>query len=107
MLNFVMQLILPASPMMMQQGLAFDWGRFIQLYAKQNNHPELLNMLKNVSPSPYESSDRASVKPPVTTRNYQRTSVPQSSREGNTQALLQLAAGANPQSSQMRGLGAG
>lgn len=102
-LTLLTQIIMPALPFIQQSGTTIDWGRLIQLLAKQQDLPELLNVIKTQAPNPYQQGSGDSPgKAPVTKRTYERVSRPAASREGNTQTLMQMAAGA--QSSQVSAL---
>lgn len=104
-MNLLSQLIIPSLPFMEAQGVTMDWSRVIQLLAKQNNLPELNNLVRTQAPNPYQSDTGSrGGKPANTKRTYERVSRPAATREGNTQTLMQLAAG-GAQQSQVAALG--
>lgn len=105
-LGLMTTIVMPALPYIQQAGVQVNWQRFIQLLAKENSLPELNNIFETGT-NPYVAqggAPDAPGKPPVSTRNYVRTSRPAASREGNTQTLMQMAAGGGVQDSQASAL---
>lgn len=105
------ELMLPAAPLMAQQGIGLDFEGLIKLYAKYANVPELLDTIlfmegeMNPSRGPVDPAGSGMAKPASTTRNYVRTNRPGATRQGADQTLVNTLMGGNPQASERAAIG--
>lgn len=102
--SLVTQLILPALPMMQQQGVEVDFSVLLQLLANENAMPELNNIIKTGVPNAYSAGSDSPPKPAVTSRTYERVNRPGATREGNTQTMMQMASGKGVQPAQQQAM---
>ena len=100
--------VIPLAPLLQQQGMKPNMGKFLELMAKYSNAEELLDIV-----APLDEQDLAKMQQmsemaagpggpggqdrptqsPVTTRRNIRENVPGSSREGRDEAMMQLLSG--------------
>jgi hypothetical protein len=112
-MQVLQQVIMPALPMMKEQGVSLKWPALLEMISKFGNLPELGDILA-VGPPPDQqgpmqiAQQAASDQPPapaVTTRNTVRTNRPGMTREGQSQVMQQLLAGSTLQSGQRAAVG--
>ena len=101
------QMVFPILPILQEQGINLNAQNLFQYLSKYMDLPELNNIFEYAGvPLPGVGPDKSGSKMPInTTRTYERVNRPGATKEGNTQTLLQQAAGANPQESQVAALG--
>jgi hypothetical protein len=71
------QYVMPALPMLAQQGRGLDFDKLLELVSRYLNLPELQHVLKNVPVSGNDFDGGGNAPSAPTQRNYTRTSVPQ------------------------------
>jgi len=101
----VSQLALPMMPFLQQQGIGLDAQALFSYLSKYLSLPELRQILQNLGS--VEAQSQSGEQPrqsPVSHRTYERVNRPGATRQGNTQTMLQAAAGANPQGAQRAAL---
>jgi len=91
-LNQVVQsVIMPAMPLMQQQGLGLDMGALLRIYSQYSNMPELNEIVTQQGQPPEQGMGRdqeSQGRPPVTHRTNERISRPGSTRAGGEQVLI-------------------
>lgn len=97
--QFVMQMLMPAMPLLQQNGIALDWEKLFKIFAQGMRLPELNDIIKyqqgeshppDGMPQGQQQQPAAlqkMAKPPQTTRNYVRSNVPVGSSQGKSQQL--------------------
>lgn len=101
-MQMVTGLLLPAAPMMMQQGFQIDWGQIIALLTKYLDFADLQQIVKK-GPPPQQMGAAQQAQgalqngpqSPVTQRTQIRRNVPMMTNRGHSQVMQQLLAGAN------------
>lgn len=95
--------IMPLLPMMAAQGAQIDVQAICSFLAKHAALPELDEFVKFVTPmqsDPVQGNpnpEQMSMKPPVTTRRYERVNRPGGTRSGNDNSLAKILMGGNLQ----------
>lgn len=80
------------------QGNTIDWQYFTELYADYNNLPELEELVILANPTDQgPQQGEAPIKPPMTTRNYNRRSSGSVNQQGQQQAMISQLMGAKLQ----------
>lgn len=106
------ELIAPMIPAMQQQGITMDFESFFRKIAKLGNIPELNDILIYAGQSaenepfgqPPSKIGNELGKAPVTTRRYERRSIPGASNPGKSQIMQQALLGGKPQQSEVASL---
>ena len=107
------ELISPMIPAMQQQGITMDFESFFRKIAKLGNIPELNDILIYAGQSPENEPfgqppskiTNELGKAPVTTRRYERRSIPGATNGGKSQIMQNLLTGGNPQPKEMAAIG--
>lgn len=104
--DFVTRILLPAAPMLIQQGISLDWEKFFKLFAKYMHLPEIADLVVYARGEQFPS--RESIDPPgmpqSTTRTNVRVNAPAGTRQGKDQVMASALMGVNSQPSEMAGL---
>jgi len=88
-MNIFREVILPLLPMFQQQGLGVDLPQFMKLIGKYTNQEDDLgSILRTIQPVMPQADSMG--KPPVTSRNYTRKSVPGSSQGSMDEVMAAL-----------------
>lgn len=103
------QVAFPMLPFLQQQGINLNLQNLFQYLSKYLDLPEL-NQIFEYSAPPVgglgeDNRRMEQTSSPVSHRTYERVNRPGATREGNTQTMLNLAAGGNPQQSEQAALG--
>jgi hypothetical protein len=111
MMQLVQQVLLPALPLLQQQGIAIKWKDLLEMIGRYGDFPDLAAIVA-VGPPP-EMQGAAEVAqqaaepphaPPVTTRTNVRVSRPGMTRQGQSDVMAQLAmGGGQPKQAAMAG----
>ena len=111
----MMNVLLPAMPMLQEQGLALNLREYLRIFSKYADLPELNNLITNseralqpLGPQPTDPAaeeggggpDGRTESPSVTRRINERVSRPGATRQGAEQSLIQTLMGGNPQPSE-------
>lgn len=92
-----LQLILPLLPQMMQQGVQIKWPQLMQLLAKYDDLPELMDILE-IGPPPQAQGPMTmghqATKAPITSRTNIRQSKPTMTDRGHSMMMQQALMGA-------------
>ena len=107
-MGMVQSILLPAMPMLEQQGIHVDFEALLKLIAKFSNLPELEEILvfsgePSYDPGPVQT--RRGGMPAQTTRRYERVNRPGATRSGKEAALMQTLLGGRAQPSEMASIG--
>jgi hypothetical protein len=106
-----MELILPAMPLIQQQGGQIDFRRFMELVGKLGNIdelPELVRFGEPIMGDPQQGgSGMPSFKPAQTKRTYERVNRPGATRSGKDAVMGQLLMGGGVQPSAVASLSRG
>jgi hypothetical protein len=94
------RVILPALPAMQAQGMAPDVEQFLHHISRLADLPELLDLVMQMGEPLMPESGPQNQQAPVTTRNYNRKSIPQQGRRSNDRQSLQSLMGSKPQDTQ-------
>lgn len=116
-INQVMQgVVLPALPMLEQQGMQFNIDKLLELYSRYADLPELMEIVTPVQQTPGQvgqpvlppdapdSEAQRGSGPPSHTVN-ERISRPGATQQGADQTLVQQLMGGNPQQSELEAMG--
>ena len=101
--QIMMQMIMPLMPAFEQQGLTIDARQWVSLIADYSNLPELNQILvaqDQLQEGGIEGNPQPTIKPPQTTRTYDRVTRPGATRVGKEAALSQTLMGAGVQDSE-------
>jgi hypothetical protein len=105
--TIILEMVQPLLPMMEAQGVTLDVEGLFKTVAKLSNIPEITDIIKFSDPStldqPVGSSEVAG-KAAVTTRRYERRSIPGATDKGKSQVLQQALLGGKPQQSEVASL---
>jgi len=106
----MMNVLLPAMPMLQEQGLALNLREYLRIFSKYADLPELNNLITStdrsmlpLGPQPTDpaaeegGADGRQAQPSVTRRINERVSRPGATRQGAEQSLIQTLMGGNPQ----------
>lgn len=77
-LQFATQMILPASPQFSAWGVQFNLKRFVELFGKYSNLPELVDLIDSLEPLQGEQTinvGQRALQSPSTNRNYTRENI--------------------------------
>ena len=94
--------VIPLAPILQQQGIKADMGKFFELMAKYSNTEELNDIISQFDQSEMAKMQQmqemggAGERPtqsPVTQRTQVRQNIPGSTREGRDEAMMQLLVG--------------
>ena len=94
--------VIPLAPILQQQGIKADMGKFFELMAKYSNTEELNDIISQFDQAEMAKMQQmqemggAGERPtqsPVTQRTQVRQNIPGSTREGRDEAMMQLLAG--------------
>lgn len=88
----VQQTIIPLMPILQQQGIGFDAGKFLELIGKYGNNPDLTEIITNLAEQqgePQGEEEAGSMKPSSTRREYNRVNSSTQTGEGQVKANLQ------------------
>lgn len=91
-LNQVMQqTLIPLMPLLQQQGIGVDAGKFLELLAKYSNNPDLEEIITNLAEQQGEpgGEEEGPAKPAQTQRTYNRINASEQTRQGQVKANLQ------------------
>lgn len=106
--QLVQGIILPAMPVLQQQGIGFDIGAYLEKVARYSDQPDLPEIVTLHDPVQPAGGDDTGAEQPgmpsATTRTYERINRPGGTREGKDQTLVASLMGGNPQASEMQGL---
>jgi hypothetical protein len=93
----VTQVVLPAMPLLAQQGSSLDMGAFLRKLAEYMDMPDLDEIMTTQSPPEPDAtpSGGAPGMPQETTRNYVRESMPGRTQRGDTVNRINTLMGAN------------
>jgi hypothetical protein len=101
-MQVVQQVILPAMPILQQQGIAFDANAFLAAVSELGDMPDLMDIVSIVEPPKQDSSTGGGEDPKMpsaTNRTYTRENVamrtPQGDRQNQINALLKIPTGGN------------
>lgn len=102
-------LLLPATPLMAQQGQQIDWAEYIRTYAKYADMPELLDIVKSAGLNPEHMVEQGSAQedggaPSTSHRVNERISRPGASPQGAQQTLVNTLMGGKNQPSEQAGM---
>lgn len=97
------EFVMPAAPLMAEQGIQIDWEMFLRTMAKYTNMTELEDMILFLESeqSGYNANGQGPVipRPAQTVRRHERVNIPGASRHGKDAALIQtLLGGGQPDS---------
>jgi hypothetical protein len=114
-LQMLQQVVLPAMPMMAQQGAQIDWKAVFATLSKYGNYPDLDAWLKWGPPpemqGPMGMAQQAGQQPPGMPANTTRTNVrvnrPGATSQGQSQIMQQLLMGSKGQNGQHAAMGRG
>ena len=107
--SLLAQVYFPLQALMEKQGGEVDLAKLTELYADMLNLPRLKDIIRFTGREydQYTPGPSQTVKPPVTTRNYTRKSIPSGTEDGNrsnnSQAWLALAGSMNGSSGPRNG----
>lgn len=98
----VVQALMPFMPALQAEGKTFSGAAFIEAIAKYTNQPDLSAIIKDIepvmAPPPGMGGPPQGMKPPNTTRTYNRVNKSEKTRGGQDEAIVQtLMGGANKQ----------
>jgi hypothetical protein len=111
-INQVVQgIILPAMPLVREQGMVFDLAKLLETYARYADLPELMEIVHPAQPLPGDTappvlppdapaSEREQGPGPPTHTVNERISRPGATRRGAEQTMVQQLMGGNPQQSE-------
>ena len=94
----VQQTIIPLMPILQQQGIGFDAGKFLELISKYSNNPDIEEIITNLADNqgePQGEEEPGSMKPSSTRREYNRVNSSTQTGEGQVKANLQQMMGQN------------
>jgi hypothetical protein len=98
--QLVMEVVLPAMPLLQQQGIGFDMNKFLTKIAELTDMPDLPDILSVQEPPTGNATTGGTEAQPgmaaSTTRNYVRESMPGRTDKGNTQNMVSSLLGVNP-----------
>jgi len=95
-LSHIQNLILPVLPVLEAQGIGVNFDALLKMIAEKEDLPELADVLFFQEPSGLPMAEGAG-QPAVTTRNYNRRSIPGAGRSQKENALAQALLGSMPQ----------
>jgi len=96
--KLLQNLILPAMPMLAEQGVQVNWQGVLRLYARYRNMAELEEILTfGEPPEQPEPGPERPKQAPVTTRNYVRTNRSAGTRPGRDNVMQQALVGKKSQ----------
>jgi len=87
--SFMQGVAIPLAGLMQEQGVVFDWQKFVDLWSQYQQMPEIKDIVKYAPQDQQEAERDVMRKPPVTNRNYTRRNVKASSPEAERQELMQ------------------
>jgi len=92
--SIVGEFIMPLLPVMQSMGISFKFDQLFELLAEYADVPELARLIEYIDPAMQANHEQeivaSPVKPPVTTRNYNRlSSSTGGTRTGRDQAMMQ------------------
>lgn len=101
----VTQVVLPALPILQQQGIALDMNAFLAAQAELGDMPKLMEVVSIVEPPKQDGTTAAESGPgpSQTTRNYVRESQPGRTPMGDRQTQMQQLMNQRPESGQNNG----
>jgi hypothetical protein len=99
----VTQILTPLMPLLQQQGISLDVGRYLELVAEYGSSTDLQDIVTSIQPQDSGASAEGPTKPGNTTRQYNRVNSSEKTSEGQgvamRQALAGQSAGGDPNSS--------
>lgn len=102
--GLMMELILPALPMMQQMGVGVNIQRFLEYMARYMDLPELNHIMEYVGPMMPGSEGDEPRQPQTSHRTYERVNRPGATNRGHDQVMQQLLSGSKGQQSQVASL---
>jgi hypothetical protein len=108
--QLVTQIVLPALPVLQQQGISLDMSTFLSKIAKYQDMPDLPEIVQFNEPPTAEAQgggygDDAAPQPGNKTTTIERVNRPGGTQKGKDQTLVASLMGANPQPSEMAAVG--
>lgn len=91
-LMLITQFVLPAYPMMMQQGVGIGWEALFKTLGHKMNMPELKQIITYAGGQMMPERDGPPM-PSNTSRTYNRTNTPAASQQGNEQTMMNMLLG--------------
>lgn len=107
-MNLLTQLMLPAAPMMQQQGLNINFEAILRKLAGYMNLPDLDEILVPAEPQPQPNQQELSEPPRMpgnTTRTNVRVNRPGATDQGKDAAMIQMAMGGGGNPGEMASIG--
>lgn len=95
------ELIFPMLPALMEQGINVKLQSLFELLAKYLDLPEIYQLFEFAAPLMPKGDAGETQQPQVSHRTYERVNRSGATSRGNAATMMQLAAGGNPQSSQV------
>jgi len=94
--NVMMQIVMPLTPVLQQQGIGIDIGRYLEFVAEYGTCPDLGEILTQIQVPEYgPSNGDEPAKPGSTTRTYNRVNASEKTDEGQSEAMQQALLGQN------------
>ena len=101
--SFFIEILLPAIPLLEQQGITPNMEVLIKAFAKLSNIPEMNDLVSYANAKPGDDEEGPMKTPSTTTRKYVRTSQPGKTDRGAEQVMMQALFGGESQMSEKLG----